>query len=285
MDITLHDFLRISLRKLLGLYLNLAIKKHKPTILVIVGENHPSVLREIFYTVFSTSRNTRRNLERTESEFSVPLSVLGNLNYPKNLWDWKKFLIKTAIQLIYVKPYNHTLIIQLNYINDEIFEFWIKKLSPSLILNTGISNPKIKYYNSIKFNSTEISQLQNGKLIEKMKTINRQFLVNQKLAQKALNEIQSPNSRIKLIAAKDSSIIIDARHYYYPPSLQAVLEIAEALPGKKHFLSSIKSDFKSIPASYKTSKEIEPNSIYIFRGSKDQFLPEIRELSLNDLEI
>ena len=125
-----------------------------------------------------------------------------------------------------------------------------------------------------------------------MKTINRQFLVNQKLAQKALNEIQSPNSRIRLVAGKDSSIIIDARHYYHPPNLKAVLEIAEALPGKKYFFTSIRSDINLAPKDFEIVKNFKQaqisqkaNSVYIFRGTKDQFINEMRELSLNDLEI
>lgn len=285
MNSRLHGNFRIALRNILAIYVRIAIKKHKPTIITVVGENHSSILREALYTIFSTSKNTRRNLERTESEFSIPLSVLGNLNYPKNIWHWATFLIKTAFQLVYIKPYKHCLIIQLNFINKKIFKFWLYALSPSLILNTGLDNEEIRKYNSLKISQKEISELQNGNLSEKFKTINRQFNIDNKKAEKALSEMQTPGSRIKIIAGKNNSVIIDARHFYYPPSLQAILEIAEALPGNKHFFSSIKTDYNHIPKSYKTTKDIEKNSVYIFRGTKDQFLPEIRAISLNDLEI
>lgn len=268
----IKDIPRILLRLILGSLCSLAVKKHKPKIIAIKGDYSPSLYRERIYHMISSRYNTRQNLERTEREFSIPLTVLGTLQYPGSLLEWIYLVVKTTLQIIYLKPYKHFIVIQINYINKAISEYWMAILKPELIIKTqeiddskGIEDKQIKY-------------------------LIRHFGLDRQKASQVWQSAE-PAPRINVISGKNGSMIIDATHYYHPPNIKSVIELANLFQGKKHILTKIKLDSTKIPANYTIHKSTKNfpnpsrNVVYIIRGNKDKNLEIIRKLSLNELEI
>jgi len=278
---------RTFLRFVLALLVKLTIKKHAPTIIVITGENSSSILREQIYNILSEKYNIRRNLERTESEFSIPLTIIGTLKYQNNLIGWINIIFKTLLQLIYLKPYKHMLILQIRDFDKNIFQFWIKIINPDLILDT--SKTRINSKQIIRISNKELTEIINGKLTPIARRICEKYNLDSVKSEQILSEKNFPAPRISLLSAKNNSIIVDARHYYYPPSFTSVIEIASVIPSTKYLISPLKSDLKEIPKEYVvlSSKNIPltKNAVYIFRGSKDNYQNEIKHLCVNDFEV
>lgn len=266
----IKEQLRKSLRLILALQSRAVLKKHKPTIIVISGETIPSLTREVIYEAIKERYNPRRNFERSESEFSVPLAILGIPYYPNSLASWAYLLLKVFLQALYLKPYKHILIIQMREIDLKIYNFWIEVLKPNLIIDTD------------KLNKIEKEEIENGQLPIRVQKQLEQIGLNDLFENSSTNITKVP--RINLIPAKNNSLIIDARHFYYPPSLESVIELAESLEGKKYVYTTINKDLAELPLNYAAPKgqtgTIPPKSIIIFRGSKNHFTREIDELKL-----
>ena len=77
-------------------------------IIAVTGEYDLSTLREILYSIVSINYNARRNLERTESEFSIPLTILGVLYYPNGYLQWIFLILKIFIIRVKSQHVNKT---------------------------------------------------------------------------------------------------------------------------------------------------------------------------------
>ena len=274
----LHRSARNLLRKVLGHLVRRTIKKHSPLIIAVTGEYDPSTLREILYSIASTRYNARRNLERTESEFSIPLAILGVLYYPGGYFQWIFLILKTFIQLIYLKRYKHALVIQINRIDSSIYKFWLDTVSPNFVVNSGTKELK-DVNHSYNIPRDEMDLISSGVFTETLKKLCKDLEIETKQAETVIKNLPSPMPRINFIPAKSGSTIIDARHYYHPPSIEAVIEIANSLPGAKYIFTDVKTDFGRIPGGYIINSSLPQNlpndSVYIFRGSKNKYLKEI----------
>ncbi len=274
---SINDFLRLILRKKLALLSQLALHKHNPRIIVVTGSEHASLVREALYTILSSQYNTRRNLENPDSEFSIPLTILGELSYPSSIWEWKRVLIRNFLRVLYLKPHPHVLVIQIKKITDQIYNYWLKIIKPELIIDTS------------NWPQPEIQKLLEGKIPNELQPVLEKFSINFGQAESILQKNFYPNTRISIIPAKNNSYIIDARHYYHPPRFKTIEEIAETLGERKYLFSNIKDDLENVPHGFELKHEIPDNfpekSVFIFRGNKDDFINQIRSISINELEI
>jgi len=273
---------RILLRRILQILVRNTINKHKPIIVAIIGDSTPSYIKEIVYMMMKTKYKVRRNLERAESEFSVPLTIFGTSSYPKYHIEWIFILIKTFLQLIYLKPYSHALVLQLPYIRSYILETWIKIIKPDIILNTGDKSLNSKS-EILKIDENEIEEINNGKVTKSLQKIIDKYNLDIKKVKALLKNNPLPAPRINITWCRNEILIIDARHYYYPPNIKSVLETTKAFSGKKYVFSSLPEDKKNIPANYTffnkyTKNNFEENSIIILRGSRNNFEKLILDL-------
>jgi len=246
--------LRKVARHVFGLLTRLTVKKHKPNIICILGDGETSIAREILYENIHQKYPARRNLEILEAEFSIPLTVLGTLNYPTNIINWIFLIVSSLSRLIYLKPYKHFLIIEIPEINRKITKFWINNLSPQYILIEGESGyvPKQASMKIYK-NPQEILKILGIK--ENIKEI--------------------PQPRIRILKGMNNETIIDATSYYTPPPITAVLELVEKESfGNIILLSNSKEDKKAILKMFPKALinpvniKIHPEDIVIKRGNK-----------------
>ena len=284
MQRSINNKLRIVLRNCLGFLSRITLEKHKPKVIAILGDNSSSLVRELIYSYINSNHKVRRNIENTYSEFSIPLTIFGTLYYPDNLFSWLKVILKTSFQYFYLKPYSHFLILQIHFIDDKIFSYWLNAINADLIIDTD--NYKTDAKNKISLTKSDVTKISSNYLPEKV--ISGLSSIGVKKASRHLLNLESPQTRIRILPAKNKSIILDASHFYYPVNLESVLELAESFPGDKYFYSSNKDEYKLVPKNYRKVYEISSlipaESIIIIRGSKDKSSNIIKSLALNDFE-
>lgn len=226
--------LRITLRHVLAYLTKATLKKHRPIIIFVKGDKHTSIISSLLYRASLSKYNPRKSLERTEREFSIPLTVLGYLYYPRNFFDWIKILAKSTIQLFWVRPYQHLLIIEIREITTDIYKFWLNVIEPNLIIDVE------------NFSLREILDIQESVIPKKLEQILSRLRITAKEAKEYLKEVTPPSNRISVIPLKNDGTLIDARYFYNPPSLESVLEAESAFEGNRYLLTSKKLNTKDI---------------------------------------
>lgn len=252
---------RRILRLTLGALAKLVLKKHNPDVIVVTGDGQTSIVRECLYTILYENYPTRRNIEFPESEFSIPLTVFGELSYPKPRWKWIPTILKILALLIKVKPYKHILIIEISNLNREVYEFWIKVLKPKFVVKV----PEKDLTNKETLPTAVLNIIND---VIKFYEIQSDYLIAQ------LNKINLPSSRIKLRKGENNSLIIDSRHYYFPTPLTSIFEVASAFDGRKIIFTDIEDDLKQLknqkdkwlinPEYYSSESE----DVVVVRGDK-----------------
>ena len=268
---------RIIMRHILALFVKITLKKHHPLVIMVNGDKNSSIITDFIYTAALKRYNPRKTLERAESEFAIPLMIIGYLYYPKNLIEWIKFISRLGIQTFWVAPYKHMLIIQTREITPSIYKYWVKTIQPALIINTA------------EFSNEDILAIQNSKIPQRAKTILNRLKISEEEALQSFNQDQlNPSPRINLYKTTSGQTILDARYYYRAPSLESVIEASAAFITNKTLITTRKLSVTEINLLKQNQIEIssmmptEPhkNTLLIIYDSKKSFNHEL-DLLLN----
>jgi len=227
----------------------LIIYKHKPIIYVITGSGETSLVREYLYASIKDIYPTRRNIEKPEAEFSIPLTVFGEFDYPKSLLKWVKIYLLTILRIIYLKPYKNTLILEINSINQKILEKWLPILNPENIFVIGNIlkvDPQLEY-KAINIENHKDFTTDIANQISKFVSSKYNISLEQIFA-KQQNII--PISKINFAKTRYGNIVIDASYFQFPPQIKSIEEIIEVFPGTKKLIGNI-------PASWTENKFIK----------------------------
>ena len=272
----IKKILRKPYRKALTKLVEAAIKKHKPVIIVVMGDGQTSVGREIIYNILKTKFPVRRNIESPEAEFSVPLTVLGYLKYPKNFVRWLVVTTRFYFSIKTKPPYKHFLVLELNFTDPEILSHWLKVLKPETALIVGkvpIDYSEFNIKKVVKISSTHPEDILKPFYIATIQ-IGRYYRLDKNNVNEAIENFTLPSSKIRLYPGKDGSTIIDATHFQLPINLDSALELADAAgeSGEKYIFTDLPNDIKSLKGSdWKINpKNYQPNQndIIILRGNR-----------------
>lgn len=223
----------------------LVILKHKPVIYIVTGSGETSLVRESLYSFIKHITPTRRNIEKPEAEFSIPLTIFGEFRYPTSLLNWLKIYVQTILRVIYLKPYKHTIILEINFINQDILKKWLPVLNPENIFFIGdiTEIPKVFNEKVVSIISTEdiiadiLSQVADFVSI-KYKIDKQEILAKQ-------NSNITPISRINFAKSKFGNIVIDTSYFQFAPQIKSVEEIIELFPGPKKIIGIIPQSWKN----------------------------------------
>jgi len=245
----LKNPLRRLLRIILFFLARAALKKHRPTVVAIVGEGKTGIVREAIYSVLRKHFPTRRNLEAPEAEFVIPLAILGVKEYPRTIPVWIKILSKSLGQLLFRPPYRHTLVLEIEYTRREVFDYFWNITKPRVLVVCGGTTFLSSSQTARKvFRTRETSDLTG--YLEVAVKVAQSLGISKKQAQEDLGDFSLPKARINILPAKDGGIIVDATYHYLPPSSVALEEVLEALPGRK----IIFSPQKETPPNFKVRR-------------------------------
>ena len=291
--------MRIPLRRLLRLILKYsakaALKKHAPEVIAILGAGETAIAREAIYTALKTELPVRRNLESPEAEFSVPLAIFGAKSYPKENTAWVTLLIRTFFQLLFIRPYHHYLILELNAVRPEILRYWLEITKPETAVICG------------NFTDTDLLPKSPGRIfrvasqtpaanqlspadpyqpyLNMARTVGLFYKIPPDKLEAALTDFELPRGRIRLLTNKYQQTIVDATYYYSPPPLSAVIEVAANLPGGKLLIISPRHRAKAVNQSAEfavtepyTVIPLKDYSVIILYGPRKEFYPLRKKL-------
>lgn len=250
----------------------LVIKKHKPTIIGIIGNGETSICREVLYTVLSQTHPTRRNLESPLVEFSLPLTIIGATDYPTTFFKWVLLTTKTLWQSLTTKPYYHFLILEMSPANSQTLSYWLDMANPNLVIICGETPVEFPAY---KYEAFELKESSIEGIKNKALEVGKMFGVKPESARESLKAINFYPTRIRFFPGKNGKFIVDATHYYYPIKLTAVIELVESLPGNKLIITE--ENVESLPENFELSSSkdlamIEDYPVIIVRGRRaDKF--------------
>ncbi|MFC1621962.1 hypothetical protein ACFL13_01065 [Patescibacteria group bacterium] len=281
----INKLLRKPYRQILKTLTKAVLNKHKPTIVAIMGDRQTSIGREVVYQVLKTKFPVRRNLETPEAEFSVPLTILGYPHYPKTNLEWIWVLIKTIGGLFTIKPYSHFLVLELNFVQKELMEYWLEITTPEtavIVGNSPIDQAQYNFKKLVKITSTH-SQDILGPFKIAAQQVGKFYRIENQVIEQTLQTLNLPTSKIRLLPGKGGSLIVDATHYYKPTSLEAALEfVDEKEVGDKYLISNVPQDLQFAKSHLVqkgwqlNSQNLSPknNDIIILRGNRVRVLQE-----------
>ncbi len=227
----LRKISRRSLRIILKYLCLTVIGKHRPDIIAIIGSGPTGIIREAVYTLLHESYPVRRNLESPESEFSVPLTILGYSKYPENGLQWLTLIFRVFRQWLTTKPYFHILVLEMGTENMESLSYWLEITQPKFIVVSGQAKILESFHTG---KSTVINcpaGLDNLKHSdEAVSALASYYHIPEEQVRELPEKVTLPISRITLRQGKGKKLILDSTYYYYPSPLKAVMEVAEALP-------------------------------------------------------
>ncbi len=254
----------------------LVILKHKPVIYIITGSGETSLVRESLYSSIKNISPTRRNIEKPEAEFSIPLTIFGEFRYPKSLLSWIQIYFQTLLRIVYLNPYKHTIILEINSINQKILDNWLPILNPENILVIGnISNL------NPNFIKRTINITNSENIIEEISTqitdfVSLKYKIDRQEIHKQHNNI-TPISKINFAKSKFGNIVIDASYFQFPPQIKSVEEIIELFPGTKKIIGNIpiswkENEFVKSLITISKFEEAEKEDILLLVGNRTEVL-------------
>ena len=269
----------ISLSKIVTQIIKL---KHKPNIIVVTGSGETSLVRELLYNAIKEIEPTRRNLEKPEAEFSIPLTIFGEYSYPRTKFIWLILFVKTILRLFYIKPYQHTLIVEINSFNQKIYDRWIPVLAPSTIFVVGNIHEQLK-------NSSEIITINQSEdfinnAIEIISTYtNQKYYCDKNLIIENLKNSNLPQSKINFAKSPVGNIVLDASYFQFPPSAETVAEIISVFPNHKKIIGEIpaswtKHDLVKNLKQIKDFNEAQREDLIILVGPRNKVVNLRRNL-------
>ena len=283
----LNKLLRQPYRKLLIKVTKKVLEKHKPTIIAVMGDGQTAVARELVYEVVKAKHAARRNLESPDAEFSLPLTILGYNKYPKSYFEWLWVLIKSNVSVQRSKPYDHFLILEINFVIVELLDFWMEILSPETILIVGkipTDYSKYEFKKVVKISSIGTEDPM-GPFKIAAKQIGRFYQIEDNEIEQVLQNINLPSSKIRYFPGVNESFVIDATHYFFPIDIGSVLELiyGDEDPGRKILLTDSRHDTKAVEQRggwLVNPKDLIPqkDDLIVIRGERVKKLEEFGEL-------
>lgn len=271
----IKKILRRGLRVILKYLTRAVLHKHRPKIIALVGGSQTAIAREAIYMALHEHLPTRRSLEAPEAEFVVPLTIFGAEYYPRNLGQWSKTLIKTITQLVFFKPHSNILILEMTTGLTEILDYWLEITQPQIVITCG-AHPTSRYLNEdtvIKLGEATDDFLQPYRAAAAQ--VASRFNIPEAEIKSALNKLELPAARIKVLLGRQGNLVVDATYKYFPPSKQSLDEILGGLGGNQIWIKN--------PRDWQTMK-ITPQDIVVVSGPRRELLSILNEATLSPWE-
>lgn len=128
---------RNSLKIWLKLLSMWAIKKHKIQLVVVSGWYGTELTRELVYNILDTKFTVRRIVNNPWWDLSIPLAILGYADKQRSILGWQFLLCRAFLRLSLGRPNPHTLVLNLNYSDQETTEYWSGFIHPDILLITS----------------------------------------------------------------------------------------------------------------------------------------------------
>lgn len=284
--------MRNILKFLLSLFTRLALLKHRPMVVAVLGDGATSIVREQIFSILKEKLPTRRNDEVPEAEFSLPLTILDYDSYPQTMGEWLKMLGKVFLQTFHTSPYPHGLVLELSPISTNVQNYWLGLLKPNLIVVVG----KETFPVSKTFQIYQIPQVivLGDQVPGYLAEIGEMLGIEPEDVELGWATVNFPMARWRIFAHPNNATIIDATHYYLPIKLESVWEIAQGLNEKTVVINPSERDRVFLAAQNEgmaqafapqLPSQLVASTTYILRGQRTHEIPKYRQLFLQSTRL
>jgi UDP-N-acetylmuramoyl-tripeptide--D-alanyl-D-alanine ligase len=90
----------------------LILWRYKPKIIAISGTVGKTTTKDMIYTALTGSLNIRKNKKSLNSEFGVPLTIIGSESGWSSSWKWLQIIFNGFIRIFYVENYPAWLVLE-----------------------------------------------------------------------------------------------------------------------------------------------------------------------------
>lgn len=125
---------RTTLKNWLALLAKWALKKHKIKLVVVSGWFATETAKELAYTVIGIKHKVRRINKNPWWDLSIPLAVLGYKDEQRSMPQWIWLIVKSIVLLVFGKSNPHTLVLNLNYADEDTLKYWNKLVEPQILV-------------------------------------------------------------------------------------------------------------------------------------------------------
>ncbi len=132
----MKDTFKKIIIRLLEIEAKLVLKKYKPTIIAITGSVGKTSTKDAIYTVLSHFFFVRKSEKSFNSEFGVPLTILGCPNGWSNPVQWAENLLKGLWLIIYPHKYPKWLVLEVGAGKPGDIKSIAKWLKPDVVVIT-----------------------------------------------------------------------------------------------------------------------------------------------------
>ncbi len=225
------------------------LHKHKTKIIVVTGDGFTSIARELIYEILREKYPVRRSLESSESEFSIPLTVLGVNLYPKSFWEWANTLLKVSYNLKNQKPYEHFLIIEVNLTIEKQLKKWMGILKPETLFivgKAGFDYSDFSFKKIVKINAQTTDDILIPFKIG-INQIGKFYRIDESKIVDVFDKFELPDTKIRFLKGVNNSFIIDATQTLIPTNIDTVVElIPQEETSRKIIITEFKTDTSAL---------------------------------------
>jgi len=108
----MKEILKKIIVEIITLEARLIVWRYKPKIIAISGTVGKTTTKDVIYSALAENLNIRRNKKSLNSEFGVPLTILGSESGWSNYGSWIKIIAKGFLNIFYSKNYPAWLVLE-----------------------------------------------------------------------------------------------------------------------------------------------------------------------------
>lgn len=147
----MHSFLKPIVVAILTWEAQLVLRRHNPKIIAVTGSAGKTSTKDAIFAVLSYDGKFVRKSEKSyNSEFGVPLTILGLESGWGSPWRWIVNVVKGALLLISKEPYPQWLVLEVGADRPGDIRSLAKWLRPDIAVITSIPDipVHVEYFNS-----------------------------------------------------------------------------------------------------------------------------------------
>ena len=188
----MNDILRKIILYLLTLEAKQILKKYKPRIIAVTGSVGKTSTKDAIYTILSEKYFTRKSEKSFNSEFGVPLTILGCPSGWNNPFIWARNLIEGLSLIISKSPYPEWLVLEVGADRPGDIKTIGSWLKPDIAVITALPDipVHVEYFKSAAAVREEKKELTHALKADGILVLNKDDVEVEKLAHEFRNPVK-----------------------------------------------------------------------------------------------